>query len=171
MLPETSEANEIRLYECVEFPLKWQIKTVLMSGISAADTMMFHRNGLWWLFTNVDRQGTGNHGSEFSIFFSDSPFSGSWTPHADNPISHDATRGRNGGLVGDWDGQLYRVVQVPGFNTYGRRTRVFEIEELTPTSYRETLVRTIDPDFMPGVTATHHLHSNGRVTVFDFIQE
>jgi hypothetical protein len=169
MLPETSEAREIRLYECVEFPLKWQLAKVLMRDISAADTMIFRRNGLWWMLTNIDRQGTGNHGAEFSIFFSSDPLSDKWTPHAGNPISLDATSGRNGGLLGDWDGSLYRVVQVPGFDTYGRRTRIYEIEELTPVSYREKLVDKIDPDFRPGMRATHHLHSNGRITAFDFI--
>jgi hypothetical protein len=28
----------------------------------------------------------------------------------------------------------------------------------------------IEPNFFAGIKGTHHLHSNGRVTVFDFVE-
>jgi len=38
MCSESREAREIRIYECVEFPLKWRLKTVAMRNVVAADT-------------------------------------------------------------------------------------------------------------------------------------
>ena len=41
MIPETNEANEIRLYQAVDFPLIWELKQVLMQNVSAVDTSIF----------------------------------------------------------------------------------------------------------------------------------
>ena len=47
MCPETYQANEIRLYRCVDFPLKWELHKTLKTNVSAADTNIFHgvKNG------------------------------------------------------------------------------------------------------------------------------
>merc|ERR1711991_795059 len=42
MCPETHEANEIRLYKCTEFPLKWKFVKTLISNVSAVDTNIFY---------------------------------------------------------------------------------------------------------------------------------
>jgi hypothetical protein len=41
MCPETAEAGDIRIYRCVDFPLKWQLHRVLKSGVNAVDTSIF----------------------------------------------------------------------------------------------------------------------------------
>ncbi len=68
MCPETSEKREIRLYECVDFPLHWKFCTTLMDDISAADTMIFEKDGRWWMFTNIDPTNVADYGSELFIF-------------------------------------------------------------------------------------------------------
>ena len=45
MVPETHQSNDIRLYRCEIFPMKWTLDTVLIDGISAADTMIFKIDG------------------------------------------------------------------------------------------------------------------------------
>lgn len=42
------------------------------------------------------------------------------------------------------DGQLFRTAQ-DGTIRYGRRVALYLVEELTPTSYKETFVRYIEP--------------------------
>jgi hypothetical protein len=69
MCPETSENNDIRVYECVKFPLEWKLSKVLMSNVSAVDTMIFEYDHLWWLFTNIDPTNTGSHFSELFVFY------------------------------------------------------------------------------------------------------
>jgi hypothetical protein len=119
------------------------------------------------MFTNIDPTGSGDHCSELFIFFSDSPF-GDWRPHRLNPIFVDASRARNGGLVKDGV-NFYRVSQCQGFNVYGKSTLINKIVELTESNYVETTIAQITPTFAKGIYGTHHLHSNRRTTVFDFL--
>lgn len=170
MIPETSQNRDIRVYECVGFPLQWRLKTVLMSNVPAADTMVFFRDGKWWMLTNIDPSDSGDYCSELYVFSSDSPLSTNWKPHKQNPIFVDASRARNGGLLLA-DGDYYRVSQVQGFATYGKRSAINKIVELTDEHYREERVAELSANFQPGLIGTHHMHSNGQVTVFDYCKD
>lgn len=168
MCPGTFQKKEVRIYRCVDFPLRWTLEKTIMRNISAADTLLFEKDGKWWMFTNIDPIDSGDHCSELSIFFAESPFAENWTPHPLNPIFVDASCARNGGLL--WDGQsVFRVSQGHAFNFYGKRTRINQIVELTERDYMEVYIGEIGPNFAKGVLGTHHLHSNGKITVFDFV--
>jgi hypothetical protein len=168
MCPETCEARQIRIYECVAFPLEWKLSHVAMSDIAAADSMIFEYQGVWWLFTNIEPVPSGDYGSQLSIFYSASPLSQTWTAHPGNPIFVDSTRARNGGILLDEDGAIYRVGQRQGMGLYGKGASINKIVALTKTEYREEQAHTIEPNFFDGLSGTHHLHSNGHVTVFDY---
>ena len=49
MCPECSGSGQIRVYRCTGFPLQWELAAVLMENVSAADTMLFPRDGRWWI--------------------------------------------------------------------------------------------------------------------------
>jgi hypothetical protein len=166
MCPETAEKKEIRIYRSTEFPREWILEKVIMRDISAADTMLFEKDGKWWMFTNIDATETGDHCCELSIFFSDSPF-GAWTPHPLNPIMVDSRRARNAGLLGE-AGNYFRVSQKQGFARYGMGFSVNKIDLLTELAYSESCHAEITPTFNAEAVGTHHLHSNGQITVFDF---
>lgn len=168
MCPETSRNRQIRMYKCLNFPLQWQLHTVLMDDVSAADTMLFEHDGRWWMLTNRDVAETGDYCTELSIYWADSPLSSRWTAHAANPVVIDAAKGRNAGLLFDAE-HIYRVAQKQGFERYGKAFSINRIDCLNETTYRETEVRTVQADFFAGTKGTHHMHSNGTVTVFDFI--
>ena len=51
MSPETRDANEIRIYKCKEFPLKWEYEKTIFKNIKATDPMIFNFNNFWWLIT------------------------------------------------------------------------------------------------------------------------
>ncbi len=169
MTPESCEARSVRLYECTSFPLKWELKKLLMKDVAAVDPMLFEHAGRWWMLVNIDTSDTGEYCSELQIFHADSPLSTSWTPHPMNPVIVDSTRARNGGILRR-DGDIFRVSQRQGFDMYGEGAAINRIVELSATSYREELVTTIEANFFPGASGTHHLHSNGKVTVFDFVR-
>jgi hypothetical protein len=168
MVPETSENSDIRLYECIEFPKKWQLLKVIMSDISAADTMVFEHNGLWWLFSNIDPVNTGDHCSELSIFYATNPIVGDWAPHLKNPVIINPASARNGGLLCDNE-SIFRVGQRQGFGRYGTGVSINKIERLDENEYKETNIFNIEAGFLKDVKGTHHFHSNGKVTVFDFV--
>ena len=71
MCPEARESGQIRIYRCAEFPLKWELQTVIMENVRAADTMLFERRGKWWMLTNLDESGAEDHCSELYLFSSD----------------------------------------------------------------------------------------------------
>src|SRR5258708_5038867 len=93
MCPEARASGQIRIYRCAEFPLKWELQTVIMENVRAADTMLFERRGKWWMLTNLDESGAEDHCSELYLFSSDSPLGTNWTPHPQNPVRIDAHGG------------------------------------------------------------------------------
>jgi hypothetical protein len=139
-----------------------------MRNTDAADTMFLEKDGKWWMFTNIDPIDGRDHCSELFIFFADSPFANNWTPHPLNPIFVDASRARNGGLVRNGQ-SLCRISQGHAFDFYGKQVRINEIVQLTEEDYKEISIREITPSFEKGVLGIHHLHSNGKITVFDFV--
>jgi hypothetical protein len=167
MCPETSGAGDIRVYKCLEFPLRWTLEKIIMKDVSAVDTMLFEKGGKWWMLTNIDPAGLGDFQLELCVFSADSPLDDAWTPHPQNPVLVDATRARNGGLLREGEG-LFRVAQRQGFDFYGKSTSVNEIVRIDDGNYIETLVAEVSPAFEPGAVGTHHLHSDGSITVLDF---
>jgi len=169
MLPESSDNMDIRIYESVEFPTKWKLKTIIKENVSAADSMIFSRNGMWWLFSNINPIGGRDYCSELSIFYTDNPIEGEWMPHEKNPVIFDPSSARNGGMVLDND-SLYRVGQIQTFGMYGGGgVSINQIVELTPNSYKEQSVLKLYPEFQQGIKGAHHLHSDGGITAFDFL--
>ena len=169
MLPESSDNMDIRIYESVEFPTKWKLKTIIKENVSAADSMIFSRNGMWWLFSNINPIGGRDYCSELSIFYTDNPIDGEWMPHEKNPVIFDPSSARNGGMVLDND-SLYRVGQTQTFGMYGGGgVSINQIVELTPSSYKEQSVLKLYPKFQQGIKGAHHLHSDGGITAFDFL--
>ncbi len=77
--PESSQAGDIALYVCTEFPWRWEKHSVLISGIEAADTTLCQHDGLWWMFT-VTRPGNGGYSDTLEIYHAESPL-GPWQPH------------------------------------------------------------------------------------------
>jgi hypothetical protein len=169
MCPETNQKKEIRIYECVKFPLEWRLAKVLMDGISAVDTMIFEKGGTWWLFTNIDPANADDNCSELFIFSSDDPVNGSWEPHRRNPVFINSAKARNAGLLFDGD-DVYRVAQKQAFDMYGHGFSINKIIALDKEQYIESEVRAVRPNFFPDLKGTHHMHSNGNVSVFDYVK-
>lgn len=167
MLPESHQNQDIRLYECIDFPLQWKLKHIIMNNISAVDTLLFHKDNKWWIFTNTNQSNDPGHFYEMVIFSADSPFEKEWTPHPLNPVYVDASRARNGGFFQS-DNKFYRVSQAQGIDNYGKSATINEIIELTDGSFREVRIANILPYFKKGIKGTHHFHTNGPTTVFDF---
>ena len=169
MCPETCINKDIRVYECVSFPLEWKLKEVIMSNISAADTMIFEHDGLWWMFTNIDSLESDDHCLQLSIFYADNPLSTHWQAHPKNPIFVDSSKARNAGFLTD-DHSMYRISQQQGFDQYGKGAVMQKITVLNKIQYEEEFVIAIEPNFFDGIDGTHHMHSNNLYTVYDFFK-
>lgn len=170
MVPETSENRDIRLYKAKEFPFEWKFIKTIFNDIDATDTTIFKYGDYWWLMTNIDPVNSREHGSELFLFFSDNPLSGSWQPHPKNPVICDSSKGRMGGIVFEND-EVFRISQMQGFDVYGKASIVNRICTLSVNDYKEESEFMIEPNFLENIIGTHHLHSNGEVTVFDYVKK
>jgi hypothetical protein len=168
MVPETSENNEIRLYRCVAFPLKWTYVKSLMTEISAADTLIFNYDDKWWLLTNVPVNGDSNHCYQLNIYYTTDLINGDWVSHNHNPVLVDSMIARNGGIIFS-DGQLpIRCRQKQGFDCYGKGLTLAKLTQLTRETFVEEQISEINPDFFDRIIGNHHLHSDGVYTVYDY---
>ncbi len=168
MVPETSENNDIRIYESVKFPNKWKLNQVVMADIFAVDSMIFNSQNKWWLFSNINPERSPDACSELYIFSSDNPLSGKWQPHKLNPVIVNSDNARNGGILYK-NKKIYRVSQKQDFGRYGAEFSINEIITLTKSEFIERETMHIKPEIFTNGLATHHCHSNNDITVFDFL--
>jgi hypothetical protein len=167
--PETAEARDIRIYKCIDFPLKWQLHRVLKSGVKAVDTSIFKYGEKWWMLTNIDSSASGDNGSELHVFYADTFDTDDWKAHPLNPVIFDSQRARNGGLLLD-GGDLYRVFQIQGFDLYGKSMGIARITELTTETYREEIECQIPAKFMGKLKGTHTFSYSAGLLVLDLVR-
>ncbi len=171
MCPETQESGDIRIYQCTDFPLGWRLHKVLMTNVRAVDTNIFHHAGKWWMLTSFDTGDGGERSSELHLFHADAFDAGEWSAHPGNPIVFDSRRARNGGMIREEGGELYRVFQVQGFDMYGESLGIARITELSPHAYREEVITTIPPRFFPRIKGTHTLCFSGGLLAVDYVRQ
>ena len=170
MVPETSEANSIRLYKCIEYPLKWEYQKDIMSDVRAVDSMFFEYEEKWWMLTTMSTKGNEDDTSQLLAYYSDDPLSEDWIAHEQNPLIFDSNIARNGGILDLGSPLPVRGRQKQGFNAYGVALTLARITDLTPSSYNEKEIGKVSPNFFRNINRCHHMHSNGKYTVYDFLR-
>jgi hypothetical protein len=101
------------------------------------DSSLFRHCGQWWMMAC---EGAGN---ETLRLFSAPELRGPWVEHPQSPVVRgDACMGRPGGRIVRWNDRLIRYAQDCS-GEYGRAVRAYEIEELSPTAYREVQLRMV----------------------------
>lgn len=168
MCPECCKSQQIRIYRCLNFPLSWELSSIAMDGVSAADTMIFEHAERWWMLTSIDKSGSGDYCSELYIFYSNSPLDTDWKAHQKNPIRIDSEGGRNAGLIME-EGKIFRLAQRHGYDEYGEGLLMYEITELSESGYSEQLFSEVNPNFKKGLLGVHHLSTTGAITAFDHV--
>ncbi|MCB0333862.1 MAG: hypothetical protein KDD55_10220 [Bdellovibrionales bacterium] len=166
MVPESFQSRRIELYECAEFPDRWEFRSNVMEDICATDTTIFQHGERWWLFTTIAEREGMNCQDELFIFYAESPLSQNWIPHAQNPVVSDVKRGRSAGRILEQNGKYYRPAQDGSFH-YGRAIRFYEIVTLTTQEYSERFVTVIAPNWDKRVLATHSISYDNNLTMID----
>jgi hypothetical protein len=134
MIPESFEANSVRLYKATEFPVKWEYQKTLLE-IAAVDASVFFYSNQWWMFTSNPARN-----NRLNLYYAEELY-GPWLGHLQNPIiSNNKHIARPGGRVTFFDGKIIRFAQ-DDWLIYGNKVRAFEVTGLTTTEYRERLIR------------------------------
>ena len=165
MLPEGYKSGGLTLYRCVSFPDQWEPVGRIFDR-PAIDATVVRHDGRWWmfhaLFGSADRAMR-----ELHVAWADS-LTGPWTPHAANPVRAHFESARPGGTAFVQDAALHLPVQDCG-DTYGAAVNLLRIDELTPETFRSTLVKRFEPaGLLPGHgDGLHTLSGHGGVTCID----
>ena len=131
MIPESSEAQELRLYKAIKFPFQWTYVKTLLKG-DFVDPSIFYFNNKWWIFAEINPKGNDTLG----LYYADN-LKGPWFEHQNSPvIVGDANIARPGGRVIILNNRIFRFAQ-DCKPTYGNQLRAFEIVELTTKTYKE----------------------------------
>lgn len=129
MLPETYQANAVRLYRATAFPDEWSFVANLVTGRPLNDPSIVRVGERWWLFA-------GEYDDTLRLYHADT-LTGPWAEHPRSPIiSGDPTRARPGGRLLQFEGRLFRMAQRDRPN-YGNQVRVFEVALLSTSDYEE----------------------------------
>ena len=133
MIPDSREANSVRLYKAVNFPTEWSFDRILLKG-GYSDPSIFRYNGKWWIFAEANPVRGSN--DTLRLYYSNDlnePF----IEHPQSPIVFgDANIARPGGRVLVVGNRIIRYAQ-DDYPRYGNQVWAFEITELTTTSYKE----------------------------------
>jgi hypothetical protein len=136
MVPETLEADAIRVYRAVDFPMTWTCAGEVLAG-QYADPSLFQADGLWWMFVC-----STPYLHDTLCLYSADTLLGPWRAHPQNPlIQGDAHTARPGGRVTRLDDRLIRYAQDDA-PFYGKQVRAFEITTMTTTRYVEREIPT-----------------------------
>ena len=171
MCPESSNISEIRLYKSISFPFEWKFYKTIIKNINAVDNIIFKKNNLWWLFTNIDRSNCKDYSHDLSIFYSKhGPLTNKWKLHPKNPIKINSSESRNAGII-FYKKKIVRVSQEQGFDNYGENINFHEIKSLNTKNYLEKIFKNKNylrirkvlnkPDI-------HHYSENDKNIIVDF---
>lgn len=131
MIPESFEAEAMRLYRADPFPVKWSYVATLVVG-PWVDSSPFFFDDRWWVFSNPVAPGN----QVLELFYADA-IEGPWQRHPMSPlISGDKRTARCAGRAIVVDNKPVRFAQ-DCFPHYGTSVRAFEITALTTSGYLE----------------------------------
>lgn len=141
MFCESWEANGVAVFAAADPAGPWFPAARLLQGISAVDPTPLCWQGKWYLFHTRQDDGPNR---KLRLMVADDPL-GVWKPHPYGVLTDNLCGARPAGpLFRLADGTLIRSGQDCSA-TYGGGLCLFAIESLTPTHYRERLIRRIEP--------------------------
>ena len=163
MCPDTSHISEIRLYKNINFPLKWKFYKTIKKNIVSVDNIIFKKNNLWWLFTNIDRSNSNDFSHDLSIFFSkEGPLTDKWENHPQNPIKINSIESRNAGIIFEKN-KIIRVSQEQGFDNYGENINFHEIKLLNMKMYDEKKIKNKNYKIIKKILNNSDIHHFSKI--------
>lgn len=137
LIPESFEANSIRLYKADDFPTKWSFVKTLIQGRDYVDNSIVYYNHKWWLFSSVTSNDT------LYLHYADS-LTGPWKEHPQSPIvRQDAHKARPSGRLIIYENKLHRFTMDVNPPAGTHQVMAYEVTEITSDSYSERLAQNV----------------------------
>jgi hypothetical protein len=164
MVPESSTNQEVALYRCAEFPLRWERHATLLTDVEAADATLLRHNGLWWMMA-ATRPREGGYSDTLSLYHA-SALEGPWRPHPGNPVLIDSRCARPAGRVFKRAGRWLRPAQDCS-TSYGAGLALGEITRLDVEGFEQTIKKIIKPGALWPGRKIHTFNRCGPLEVID----
>lgn len=168
LLVESSQAKDLTLYRCVEFPHSWEPAGKLFEGRSVVDATPYFDGTRWYLFlalTETPFDYDQRIWCDLFVFWADDP-RGPWHPHKRNPVVSDVRCARPAGALFVHEGRLIRPAQDCSID-YGYAVVFNEVLTLDPHDYAERAIGRLPPDWLPGLRGCHTYQRCGGLEVVD----
>ena len=169
MIPETGERNVVELYRAQSFPFEWKPEKVLVEARFPVDATLIEAEGMWWMFVNIQEEGVAVNWDELHLYYAETPL-GPWQPHARNPVVSDVKSARPAGRLFWSNDVLYRPGQDSSLR-YGYATTISKVETLSTSTYAETEVLKIRPDWDTDIIGIHTVNLTDEMTVIDCLMK
>jgi hypothetical protein len=145
MIPESCEANSVRLYQAKKFPDTWEFVSEILVGSRFVDASILNFNDMWWLFVGIEPpDGTGC--DRLKLYYADR-LDGDWVEHPISPVVSNSLKiSRPAGRIRQIGERPIRFAQDCTV-TYGHNVTAMQIESLTKTEYAEAEIQT-DGDYL-----------------------
>ncbi len=166
LVPESAENKTVDLYECIEFPFKWELKRNLLEGFSAYDSTLHFVNDRIWLFCTIQQSEEGSPNDDLHLFSTNNLLEGKWTPHPKNPVVSDPYTARPAGKIFNHKGMWYRPSQVC-IPRYGYALSINRIDQLDEKFYHETTITQNTPNWHKQLISNHTYNSSNQLTITD----
>lgn len=134
MIPETSQNNEVCLYESTDFPTKWKKVSQLLCG-PYVDSNVFKFRNQYFLFSTLKVGGQKKY--QLDMFFSNNLF-GPFQLHPKSPLQIGRKLARSGGSIIEKENHYYRVSQDCS-EQYGKEIILSQILQISDQEYCEEI--------------------------------
>ena len=165
MMPESTSEKSLMLFKCTDFPNEWKYEKNILSNITCVDPTLLNHNNKWWLFLGTSANDFSDS-DELSIFFSDDPVNGVWTPHPQNPVISDARTARPAGQIFQYDESLIRPSQNAS-HEYGYGISLNKILVLNENEYLEKQISSLEPNWDETIKGFHTMNFSNGLSVID----
>lgn len=126
MIPESTSGKCVNLYECKEFPHKWEYKQTLFENVLFADTNVVCQEENWYLITGEMDPKIGSK-TKTLVFDANNIESGKLIPLACNAASSFSFEQRGAGSFFKNNQELIRPIQCGDENNYGKELRFTKV--------------------------------------------
>lgn len=169
MIPETCEKRSIQIFECIDFPEKWEPVSCIVQNEAFYDTVLFDNDERYCLFTA--KPTNEMYGSKLYIMSLEEK-DGFFSVSESAVISDDYKISREAGKNLHHNGKVYRVAQDCSNKEYGHALEFLEIDNADVANYAEHHVKEItvsDIKTATRVRGAAGIHTYNRENDFEVI--
>ena len=167
LIPETHQIKRLEIYKAKNFPYEWKLYSTAFNGEIVADPTLFLHYKKLWLFINKTKKKLSNLNKDLYIYQIDNLKLKKIIAHKKNPVVSNLNGGRNAGNIFKLNDKIYRPSQINKKKIYGYGLKISEITKLSLNTYYEKKIKTILPNFLKNLKATHHISKHGKFSIID----